>query len=111
MGVRVLTTPTEEKQPFLAGLFQVKNCFQNPEMVARLSSASCRGVGRTGLRVGGWQTGLQTCRDPRPTLLLGTPVKDRLLEPDCRDIFRNNSLVGGGGDPFIFICTEIALIR
>lgn len=48
-GVRVLTTPTEEKQPFLAGLFQVKNCFQNPEMVARLSSVSCRAVGRTGL--------------------------------------------------------------
>lgn len=49
VGMGVLTTPTEEKQPVLAGLFQVKNCFQNPEMVTKLSSASYRAVGRTGL--------------------------------------------------------------
>lgn len=58
MGVRlcrggVLTTPSEEKRSFLAGLFQVKKCFQNPEVEARLSAASCRAVGRTGLGAGG----------------------------------------------------------
>lgn len=35
-------------------------------MMARLSTASCRVVGRAGLS--GKETGLQTCRDPRLTL-------------------------------------------
>ena len=85
----VLTTPSEEKRPFLVGLFQVKNCFQNPEMEARLSVASCRAVGRTGLSRGVADRP-SACRDPRPTLLLVTPAKDRPPGPECRDIFRNN---------------------
>lgn len=59
VGVRVLTTPTEEKQPFLAGLLQVKNCFQNPEMVAKLSSVSSGALGGTGLS---WEGGRQASK-------------------------------------------------
>lgn len=47
--------------------------------------------------MGGWQTGLEACRDPRPTLLLSTPAKDRPPEPDSRDVFRNNSFSGWRG--------------
>ena len=85
----VLTTPSEEKQSFLTGVFQVENCFQNPEMAARLSPVSCRAVGRTRLS-GRVADRPSACRDPRPTLWLLTPARDRPPGPDCRDIFRNN---------------------
>lgn len=70
-------------------LFQVENCFQNPEMAARLSPASCRAVGRTRLS-GRVADRPSACRDPRPTLWPLTPARHRPPGPDCRDVFRNN---------------------
>lgn len=49
------------------------------------------GSGRNRAELGRWQTGLQVGRDPRPSLLHGTPAKDRPPEPHCGDIFRNHS--------------------
>ena len=82
-------TPTEEKQPFLAGLFQVKNCFQNPEMMARLSSASCRVVGRAGLS-GRAARRPRGPRGPQTHLIAGHACQGQASGPDYRDIFRNN---------------------
>lgn len=78
--------------------------------MAKLSTASCRAVGRAGLsgKVADRPSDLQ---GPQTHLILGTPAKDRHPVPDCGDIFRNNSLVGEGRGPFIFICAEIALVR
>lgn len=119
MGVRlcrggVLTPPSEEKRSFLAGLFQVKNCFQNPEMEARLSAASCRAVGRTGLRgVGGWwQTGLQPAGTPDPLYCRSHLPRTGLLGLSAETYLETiNSLVEGGGALLFSSVAEIALVR
>ena len=99
-----LTAPSEEKQSFITGVFQVENCFQNPEMAARLSPVSCRAVGRTRLsgRVADW---LQPAGTPDPVYgcshLPGTGLLGLTAGTYLETI---NSLVGRGRGPFIFIC-------
>lgn len=78
VGVRVLTTPTEEKQPLLAGLFSSYKLLSKPGNDGQAVVRFLQGGGQN--RADGREGGRQASRPagtPRPTLLWGTPAGDR----------------------------------